>query len=202
MQPGTVIRRFNRNMQISVVYMVLSVAIGVFILSWFERADEFTAAVMLRPYAFAVQCMYNIKTVFISDIGYVASNGAFVIGRDCMGLRFTTMLFSMLVCLFTHRFHGFHKSIWFICTFLASILVSLFITSLRILGSIPFTSLKAFVPLHTAIGAAFYIFAILGCYIAAKKLTGAIYNEKTNSINKNRSMCHTLTNTANHLSDI
>jgi len=200
MRLGCFFKRLDKNMRISAIYMVLAIALGVLVLAWFGAADESVVAVMLRPYAYAVHVMYNIDTVFISGVGYVAANGSFAIGRACMGLRFTTMLFSMLVCLFTHRFHGLHKTIWFVCTLVASVLVGLFITSLRILGSIPFASFKAFVPLHTAIGAAFYILAIIGCYFAAKKLTGAIYNEKAGSVKNNRSMCHASADTTSRIS--
>lgn len=141
------------------------IVIFLLILLYKQYIPESHTRVLLAPYAGVVEIFYNNRHVYAEGIGYAESNGGYVIGRDCLGLGFTSMLFA-LCSLYPLKFLvGYKKAMWVAACALFSIFAGFIVNSVRILNSIQFISSEKFYTIHSAMGAALYIFVLCAVHL-------------------------------------
>lgn len=166
----------KKRFAIDIIYSVLAVVISALLLYGFTYASDHVHSILLYPHAKLVEVFYNIDLHFYNGIGYCDANGLFVIGPECMGLRFIVLMFCMHVIMFVKYYTG--KILWFGATLISSVIIGVIVSGLRIIGSIPIVSHEKFTTLHTGIGIALYLFVLIASYMLVKKRIGARYHEK------------------------
>ena len=170
------VKRLLKQYLWDIVAGALALALGWLAASTFARADDNALRVLLSPHAKMAEWFYNISLSYQNGIGYVYSD-AFSIGASCMGMNFIVMLFCMCVCVFSHKFTSWRKPVFFAAAAIGSVIIGVFISCIRIIGSIPLVNRSQFYALHTGIGAAFYLAALTGVYIILSKLTGGLHEK-------------------------
>lgn len=153
----------------------LALLTGTALLVWFDSAGDAALRVLLWPHAKATEVFFNTVLYYQSGIGYVSTGGSFAVGPACMGVNFIVMLFCLMVCVFTRRFRGFAKAVFFGLALTGSAVIGMFVSCVRIIGSVPFISYEKFSTLHTGIGIALYLATLAGSYILVNKLTGGLH---------------------------
>lgn len=161
-----------------VVYS-LAALLGLGFVYAVHSADPEILEILLYPHAQAAEIYYHLTLNYIDGIGYTSADGAFTIGRECMGYKFMLLMFFMNVLLFTRSFSGFHKALWLFTNIASAYLVGILIGSIRIIAVIPFVNHEKFVPLHSGIGISLYFAVLLADYIAVNKLIERSRHEST-----------------------
>ncbi len=154
---------------INIIYAATAIFISIIVIFAYESANEKTIAVMLTPHAKLTEIFYNINLTYVENVGYLGSNTAFIIAKNCFGVYFMAMLFCMFVCGFVKQFCGIKKLYWFGLSFIVAVVVGVLVSCIRIIGSIPFVSLEKFSTLHTGIGAVLYLLTLVAGYAILKK---------------------------------
>ena|GEM_PF-1886888 len=155
----------------------LALAVGMALLLWYNTANDGALRVLLWPHAKATEAFYHLSLHYQSGVGYVAAGGGFAIGPACMGMNFIVMLFCLMVCAFTRRFRGMRKAVFFVLALVDSSVAGVIVSCIRIVGSVPLLSLKQFATIHTGMGIALYMVALVGSYILVNKVTGGLYEK-------------------------
>ncbi len=168
-----VIRRHKADIALG----ALALFTGAVLLAGYGAADDGTLRVLLWPHAKVTEAFYNIALSYQSSVGYVSPGGSFAVGPACMGMNFIVMLFCLMVCAFTRRFRGFAKAAFFVLALAGSAVIGVFVSCVRIIGSVPFVSYEKFATLHTGIGIALYLAALVGSFILVNKLTGGLHEK-------------------------
>ena len=153
-----------------VAYRLAALVISIAIIMANRSAGDGVFVALLWPYAKATEIFFNLPMFFVSGIGYTANHAAFVIGPSCLGVYFFVMLFLMLCVVFVDRFFGIYKAVWLAASCIGSAVVSLIVSCIRIIGSVPFVTHHKFATMHTAFGAALYFGALIACYVVLNKL--------------------------------
>jgi len=159
------------------VYGITAI-IGFALLLWYYAIGDNALKVLLWPHAAAASAVFNIPMQYVDGTGYTAPNGAFAIGRECMGMNFIVLQFCMLACVFVKRFTRWKKALWLLTAFTASVLTGLAVSCMRIIGSIPFAAHEKFSTIHTGIGITLYFTALIASFFVARKMLGVIHYEK------------------------
>ena len=94
-----------------------------------------------------------------------------------MGYNFILMLYAMNACTYVRYFTGLRKLLWLEASFASAVLVGMFTSILRILGSIPFSGHPDFYLIHLAIGVTIYLLVLAADYTGLNKLFGRIRHE-------------------------
>lgn len=147
-----------------------AVLVGFGLLYGVKNAHDDVLKVLLYPHAKAVEIFYNIPLAYTNGIGYSPVDCTFTISRDCMGSNFIVFMFLMNACMFGKHFNGLHKVLWFITSLVGSAAAGIFISSFRIIGSLPFVTHEQFALLHSGIGISLYFATLAASYIAFDKL--------------------------------
>lgn len=156
----------------NIIFYVLAGLIGLMAVHWVKTAQDDMMKILLYPHTAAVMLFYNIPMIYHEGVGYVSIDYTFAIGSACMGSHFMLMLFGMNVCMFVKYFKGFYKGAWFAISFMGAIFIGILMSIIRIISSLPFVAYEKFALVHVGIGVMVYFFALLMCYITAKKLVG------------------------------
>lgn len=155
----------------------LALLTGVALLVWFGSADDGALRVLLWPHAKATEVFYNTALYYQSGVGYVSPGGSFAVGPACMGMNFIVMLFCLMVCAFTRRLRRFSKAAFFMLALAGSAAIGVLVSCVRIIGSVPFVAYEKFATLHTGIGIALYLAALVGSFLLVNKLTGGLHEK-------------------------
>lgn len=146
---------------VAVIFLIL--------LIYNANLPESHARILLAPYAAVVELFYNNAHVYKEGTGFVETAGNYIIGRDCLGLRFTSALF-LLCALYPLKYlMRYKKAVWVAFSGLFSIFAGFIVNSVRILNSLTFLSHKRFYALHAATGAALYLFVLCAAYFLLVK---------------------------------
>jgi exosortase K len=81
--------------------------------------------------------------------------------------------------MFAHYFIGVKKAAWFIVSLIGAILVGVLISSVRIVGSVPFIHHPKFPLFHSGIGISLYLFVLTANYVVLSKLVRRVDYEKS-----------------------
>jgi exosortase K len=168
-----------RNKIHSIIFYCLVALICVLLLSWYKTAKDDIIRILLFPHAKLTEIYYNLSFVYVNGIGYSFMDGAFAIGRACMGSNFIVMMFAMNACLFAKHFEGTGKLIWLVASLFGSIVAGVFISCVRIIGSVPFVANPKFALFHSSIGISLYFLALTASYAILKKLIRGEINEES-----------------------
>lgn len=163
----------------NIVFYCIVALIGILLFYWLKNADDDIIRILLLPHARLTEIYYNTSLIYINGIGYSSINGTFAIGRKCIGGNFIIMMFGMTSCLFAKHFKDASKLLWLITSLLLSIVVGILISSIRIIGSIPFVTYSKFALLHSGIGISLYFFALTVSYAILKKVFRSEKSEKS-----------------------
>lgn len=156
----------------NMLFYFLAVLVGLCLIYGFKTAPDAVLKILLYPHAKAAEIFYNIPLVYTSGTGYSSIDCTFTIGRECMGCQFIVLMFTMNACMFAKHFNGFHKVLWFITSLFGAAAAGVLISSIRIIGSIPFITHEKFALLHSGIGISLYFAALTASYISINKLIG------------------------------
>lgn len=126
---------------------------------------EETISFFLTPYAAAVQLYYHIPMEYQTGVGFVPAGLPFVIGRDCMGVNITAMLFLLMSFLFLGSIRC-SKTLWLLFCFAIALVIGFFANLARIILSIPFCMHEKFNMIHAAIGITSHLFVLILCHVA------------------------------------
>jgi exosortase K len=159
-----------RKISVDLVFYLACIAIAAAVLVAAKNPSDAALKVILTPYAKAVEVFYNIKMTYTNGIGYSAPGLAFAIGESCMGVNYMAVVFCMMACMFLHRFRRFWKLLWMLLWIPGAAAVSVVMTCLRIVGSVPIVSHPMFSTLHAGIGISFYLAGMGVCYMAANAI--------------------------------
>ena len=128
--------------------------------------------VVLYPYSFVVQCFYPIQLVFQEGIGYMATDGSFIINRGCLGHTFMIMVFVVIYFgFYSHKPKGKHLR-WMLKCVILAVGLGYVINSIRILASIPFIGFRYFGMIHSGIGTIIYVVTLTILYMLLKYKEG------------------------------
>ncbi|SFG29448.1 exosortase K [Desulfotomaculum arcticum] len=163
----------------SVLIYFLAVLVGLGLIYGVKTAQDAVLKILLYPHAKAAEMFYNIPLAYTNGIGYSSMDCAFTIGRDCMGSNFVVLMFIMNACMFAKHFNGLYKVLWFITSLIGAAAAGTLISSIRIIGSIPFVTHEKFALLHTGIGISLYFAALAASYISINKLIGGDKHESS-----------------------
>lgn len=164
---------------LNILFYCLAALVGILLYDWFKAASDDIVKILLYPHARLTEIYYNISLTYMKGIGYAAPNGSFAIGRECMGSSFVIMLFGMTVCMFVKYFKGAGKAAWFIISLAGAVLIGVFVSCIRIIGSVPFAAHPKFALFHSGIGISLYFFALTACYTLLNRLFGGDKCEKS-----------------------
>ncbi len=138
---------------------------------------------LLTPYAGLAELFFNHRFEYVNGLGYIEQTGSYMIGADCLGLRFMAAFFMLCTIPFLRYFTGWQKLKWGLFSLAGSLVVGFFVNVLRILGSIPFTGSEKFNMIHASIGITLYFLTfILGYYLLKRYCQG---KEKSNENEEN-----------------
>ena len=119
----------------------------------------------LKPYVFAVYILYQMRFEYMPGLGYREVQGLFMIGRDCLGGKLFICLYSILTVCRQDSRKGLPHNAGKVFRFgLISIVLTYFITMIRIAASIPFCELPDFKLIHTILSLIIYFGAGLALY--------------------------------------
>ena len=149
-----------------------ALALGAAALGAYSAAGDGVLRVLLWPHAKLTQAFFHITLSYQQGVGYVAAGHGFTIGAACMGMRFIVMLFCLVVCVFSWRFHGLRKALFFFLSLVGAVVVGVTVSCLRIIGSIPLLASGWFGALHAGIGITLYLAALVGVYYLLSRATG------------------------------
>lgn len=138
--------------------------IFLLLLLYKQYIPEHHTRVLLVPYAGMVEIFYNNRHVYAEGIGFAETDGRYVIGRDCLGLGFTSMLFALCAFYPLRILTGYKKALWVVVSAIFSIFAGFIVNSVRILNSLTFLSSERFHTIHAAMGAALYLFVLCVVY--------------------------------------
>lgn len=155
----------------------LALLLGAALLLWYGAAGDGALRVLLWPHAKITELFYHTTLHYQSGAGYIAPGGSFAIGPACMGMNFIVMLFCLMVCAFTRRFRGLRKAAFFMLALAGSAVTGVIVSCVRIIGSVPFLSFSKFATIHTGVGIALYLAALVGCCILVNKATGGCHEK-------------------------
>jgi len=164
----------------NILFGALSLALGTAALIGFNYIDDGALRVLLWPHSKITGAFYNINLPYQNGVGYVSPERGFIIGPDCIGIRFIAMLFCMAVCVFTRRFRGAKKISFFILSFIGSAAVGILANCMRIIGSVPIVSSDRFTTIHAGSGVVIYLLTLVITYMFIDRFTRSPY-EKLNS---------------------
>ena len=163
----------------NMLFYFLAVLVGLCLIYGVKTAQDAVLKILLYPHVKAVEIFYNIPLAYTNGIGYSSMDCTFTIGRDCMGSNFIVLMFTMNACTFAKHFSGFHKVLWFITSLAGAAAAGVLISSIRIVGSIPFVTHEKFALLHSGIGISLYFAALASSYILINKLIGGARHESS-----------------------
>ena len=170
--------RAGRPNMVDVLFGAFALALGATMLIGYGSMDDSSLRVLLWPHAKITEAFYHITLPYQNGVGYAALEKDFVIGSACMGVRFIVMLFCMTICVFTRRFKGFHKIVFFVLSLVGSVSVGIFASCVRIVGSVPIVSSNQFTAIHAGTGVVIYLITLVGIYILINKATGGSYEKQ------------------------
>ncbi len=157
--------------RIELLLSCLAVVVICWILyNWFQDITDTTLQVVLYPHKKATEIFYHISLPYEPGIGYLAQDSSFAIGRECMGLYFTLMLFGMNTTMFMKYTKGYYKVLWLLLCFTSAIMISVVVSSIRIIGSIPFIAHAKFPLIHSGVGITLYFLTLVFSYSTLMKL--------------------------------
>jgi exosortase K len=168
---------FVRRHAADIALGALALVLGVGLLLWYPTAGDAVWRVLLWPHARATEVFYRAALHYQSGAGYVAAGGGFAIGPACMGINFIVMLQGLMVCAFTRRFRGIRKAAFFALALAGSAAFGVVVSCMRIIGSIPFLRMAQFTAIHTGVGIALYMIALVGSYVLVNKATGGLHEK-------------------------
>jgi exosortase K len=168
---------FVRRHAADIVLGTLALVLGLMLLLWYKTAGDAVWRVLLWPHAKATEVFYHTALHYQDGMGYVAAGGGFAIGPACMGINFIVMLQCLMVCAFTRRFRGVRKAAFFALALAGSAVFGVAVSCMRIIGSVPFLRMGQFTAIHTGVGIALYMIALVGSYILVNKATGGFYEK-------------------------
>ena len=154
---------------LNITYYCFVAFICMLLLYLLKTVSDDVIKILLYPHARLTEIYYNISLVYVKGSGYSSMNGAFSIGRACMGVNFIIMMFGMTACLFVKHFKGANKAVWLIASLVVSIAIGILVSSIRIIGSVPFVANPKFALFHSSIGISLYFFTLTACYTILKK---------------------------------
>ena len=160
-----------------VLLMFLALTISITVLLGYRKTQDGFLSALLWPHAQVVTALYHVPLSYQPGTGYVAAGNHYAIGSACMGINFIIMLFLLIICVFVNHYSGFWKIVFFITTFVGSVIIGMITSCIRIIGSIPFTTLGQFSTIHTGIGITLYLAALISCYFLTNKITGGIHEQ-------------------------
>lgn len=134
-------------------------------LGWFQSAPESLMQTLLYPHKQVTEIFYNIPLSFREGVGYVAADGSFAIGAECMGVNFIIMLFGMNGGMFIKYFKGHKRITWLLICFLCAVLAGVLVSCIRIIGSVPFVGYEKFPLFHSGVGITLYFTTMIGSYM-------------------------------------
>ena len=152
-------------------YYLISVLIAAICATNGGLLTDRVLRLLLWPHAAVTGAFYNVEMRYIAQQGYVASGLPMRIGAQCSGIGFMCLMFSMLSCMFVHRFSNSRKWIWLVISALASFVGGTVLTSLRIVGSIPLLGNDRFAMFHAGVGICIYTLGLIVIYNVADKLS-------------------------------
>ena len=162
----------------NLIFYCFTALLAISIAYWVKVLPDHTIAVFLYPHAKITEIFYNTSLLYVKGIGYSSIDGTFAIGRECMGIKFIVMLFGMTACMFVKHFKGFQKVLWCMVSLAGAILIGIFISCIRIIGSIPLVSHPKFPLFHSSIGISLYFLALMLSYTLLNRLFRSDHHEK------------------------
>ena len=149
----------------NLLFFIISSVIGLFFIHAIENTNDTTIEILLYPQKIAVELFYNIRLIYVANIGYCSENNSFAVSRECMGYRFIALTFVMLNFSFTEKFKGVkNKTIWLLLSSIIAIVIGTIITGIRIVGSIPIIGYKSFGAIHSGIGITIHLVTSIVLY--------------------------------------
>ena len=152
--------------------------VSVSLTYWFNTLQDNVLAILLYPHAMITRIFYNIPLVYVPGIGYASIDNTFAIGRACMGSKFIIMMFGMIACMFAKYFKNIKKVVWFIASLAGALSLGVFISCIRIVGSLPFISHPKFALFHSGIGISLYFLALTISYAVLNTLIRSDHYEE------------------------
>ena len=161
----------------------LAFALSAAMLFGYDLADDGVLRVLMLPHAKITEAYYHITMPYQNGVGYVAISGDFIISPACMGVRFIVMLFCMVVCVFTRRFRGKDKLVFFSLSLVGSVIIGILASCVRIISSVPLVLSGQFVALHAGTGVVIYLLTLVGIYVLINRClnnraTGGSYEKQ------------------------
>ncbi len=154
----------------NISFSVLSILIGIIFMKIIPTLQNNILKVILYPHKIIVELFYNLDLNYVDDLGYYCNYNNFAITLDCMGYRFITLIFIMLICVFISNFKGIkNKFFWSLFSLIISIIIGLIATFIRIIGSVPFVNHSNFVLLHSVSGTTIHLVTLILIYNITKK---------------------------------
>lgn len=157
-----------RNKSKSIAFYGTVAFISLFLYYWPKTADSDILRFLLYPHAKLTEIYYNLPMKYIAGTGYTSIEGSFAIGRECMGSSFIVMLFAMTSTMFERYFAGVKKYLWLAVSLIGSTIIGILVSSIRIIGSIPFVTNPKFGLFHSGIGISLYFLTLLASYAILK----------------------------------
>jgi exosortase K len=158
--------------------VIIALVLFALLLLYKTYIPESHAKILLLPVAKAAGVFYNTSHEYAAGTGFAEVNGEYVIGKECLPLSFTAMLFLLCALNPPKRFFlggGIFRRVWVILCVPVSFFVGSAVNLVRILASLNFVRFKYFHSLHLAVGVMLYISALCAVYWLLRR--GAL-NEK------------------------
>lgn len=160
------------------LFYSLVVLVALLLAYWFKTAPDYMMKILLYPQARATEIFYHIPLVYVGSMGYASPDGIFIIGPGCLGGNFILILFAMTACMFVKYFKGIYQAVWFMVCLGGALLVGTMVSTMRIIGSVPFAAHPKFPLFHAGIGISLYFLALTACYGILNKLIRGDIGEK------------------------
>ena len=146
--------------EVCVLYLFTAV-LALLIYQALNQNIEFT----LKPHALAMYTLYQMRFEYLPDVGYMETQGLFVIGRNCLGGKLFICLFSIFTICRLSSYKSLRHKVGKVLSFcVISIVLAYFITMIRIAASIPFCETPYFKLIHTILSLMIYFGAVLALY--------------------------------------
>ncbi len=145
-------------------FYFISLLIFIAMMYFSSIMNEKYVQFILRKYADVVELFFNNSHEYVLGIGYVDYNNTYIIGRNCLGINFISLLFGFNSFAFLKYFKGFKKILWIGICFVSSIIIGFIANCSRLISSIPFARYSKFNLIHASIGIAIYLFIIIFIY--------------------------------------
>lgn len=163
----------KRSAIVDVILYVVALAAVAAVKLFYSGAEVHELVFILKPVTGIVELFLGVPFYFSPEEGFRNSSLAVVIGKSCAGLNYYIILSCMLVFSFIGRIKNRkHKFAAFILFFASSYVVTVGVNSFRIITAISFMQLYSMdrEQAHRFIGVLFYLFSLIACYCAAKKI--------------------------------